>query len=97
MHASVRVILTDDGGRAAPIETTTVNLSTSGALLASRPGLGDGPWRIQLFLPGEASPLTCTAELARRTGDQIGVAFADVSDADLLRLDNAVTGYGRSA
>jgi hypothetical protein len=35
--------------------------------------------------------LTCTAPLARRTQTQFGIAFAEVTDADLLRLDTAIS------
>ena len=78
-------------GTAARIETAAVDVSMGGALLENRPGLGDGPWALELHLPDDAAPLKCTATLARRTQTQFGIAFADVSDADLLRLDTAIT------
>jgi methyl-accepting chemotaxis protein len=91
VQTPVRALLAGaDGG--APVETETLNLSVSGALLGDRPGLGDGPWRLQLFLPGEDEPVSCTATLARRTPDGFGVAFGPLADADLLRLDRMVSG-----
>jgi methyl-accepting chemotaxis protein/sensor domain CHASE-containing protein len=93
VQTPVRAVLIGPGGAAVPIETETVNLSVSGALLRERPGLGDGPWQLQLFLPGEAEPVCCPATLARRTPEGFGVAFGRLSDADLLRLDRTVGGF----
>ena len=90
LDASVRAVL-QAAGTAARIETAAVDVSMGGALLEHRPGLGDGPWALELYLPDDAAPLTCTATLARRTQTQFGIAFADVTDADLLRLDTAIT------
>jgi methyl-accepting chemotaxis protein len=95
LETSVRAVLVGDDGRAAPVETVTVDLSMGGALLKSHPALGAGPWQLQLFLPGDPAPLRCTATLARETSAGVGVAFADVRDADLLRLDHAITSLGR--
>ena len=93
VQTPARALLAGADGNGAPVETETVNLSVSGALLRERPGLGDGPWRLQLFLPDEAEPVSCTATLARRTPEGFGVAFGLLSDADLLRLDRTVAGY----
>ncbi len=90
LDASVRAVL-QAAGTAARIETAAVDVSMGGALLENRPGLGDGPWALELYLPDDAAPLKCTATLARRTQTQFGIAFADVTDADLLRLDTAIT------
>lgn len=75
---------------AGPIETVTANLSLVGALLKREPGLGTGPWQIELFLPGESTPVRGTASLARHSADHLGVAFADIEDADLIRIKKAV-------
>jgi len=93
VQTPVRAVLVGAGGNAVPVETETVNLSVSGALLRDRSGLGDGPWQLQLFLPGASEPVSCTATLARRTPEGFGVAFGRLSDADLLRLDRTVAGY----
>jgi hypothetical protein len=75
---------------ARPVETVTVDLSLGGALFEYRPGIGDGPWQIELHLPGEAEPVRCLAVLVRRAGGHLGVAFGEVTDADLLRLDAVI-------
>jgi hypothetical protein len=49
------------------------------------------PW------PGAPEPVCCAAQLARVVGDHIGVAFTGVSDADLLRLDTAVSRIARAS
>jgi hypothetical protein len=95
LETSVRAVLVGDDGRAAPVETVTIDLSMGGALLKSHPALGGGPWQLQLFLPGGAEPVCCAATLARETSAGVGVAFVDVRDADLLRLDQAITSLGR--
>jgi methyl-accepting chemotaxis protein len=93
MQTPVRAVLVGAGGGAVPIETETLNLSVTGALLRERQGLGDGPWQLQLFVPGEPEPISCVATLARRTAEGFGVAFGRLSDADLLRLDRTVAGH----
>jgi methyl-accepting chemotaxis protein len=90
LRAPVRAILLAADGAARPVETATMDLSLGGALLENRPGIGDGPWQIELFLPGEAEPVRCLAVLVRRAGGHLGVAFGEVGDADLLRLDSAI-------
>jgi methyl-accepting chemotaxis protein len=93
VNTPVRAVLVGAGGNAIPVETETLNLSISGALLREQPGLGDGPWQLQLFLPDDAAPVSCTATLARRTPRGFGVAFGRLSDTDLLRLDRTVAGH----
>jgi methyl-accepting chemotaxis protein len=85
----VRAVL--HSGAGARIETVALDVSMGGALFEGRPGLGEGPWQLELYLPGEPTPMACSAMLARRTGSNFGVSFADVADADLLRLDTAIT------
>ena len=90
LETPVRVALLADDLSGAPIETVTANLSVVGALLKRQPGLGNGPWRIELFLPGEPTPVRCTASLARHSADHLGVAFADIEDPDLIRIEKAL-------
>ena len=77
-------------GPTRAIETVTIDLSLGGALLENRPGIGDGPWQMELSLPGEADPVRCLAVRVRLAGGHVGVAFGEVGDADLLRLDAAI-------
>jgi hypothetical protein len=90
LEMPVRASLLADNVPADPIETVTANLSVLGALLSRQPGLGEGPWQIELFLPGEATPVRATAVLVRHTARHLGVAFAELTDADLTRLEKAI-------
>ncbi len=77
-------------GRAKPVDTVTVDVSAAGALLEDRDGLGEGPWRLELSLPGDARPVSCSATLARRSPGRVGIVFGELDDADLTRLDAAL-------
>jgi hypothetical protein len=90
VRAPVRALLLAADGVARPVETATIDLSLGGALLEHRPALGEGPWQIELSLPGETDPVRCLAVLVRRAGGHLGVAFGEVGDADLLRLDATI-------
>lgn len=92
IETTMRAVLMAGGADATPVETVTVNISTSGALLRAVPGLGDGPWQIELFLPGQSTPVRASATLAPRTEGHVGVAFGDVTAADATRLENVVVG-----
>ena len=85
----VRAVLVS--GERRPVETVTVNLSTTGALLERTPGLGRGPWQIQVFLPDSDDPVCCGAVLKRETDSHCGVEFDHVSDRDHHRLHTFVT------
>ena len=74
------------GTSTEPVQTTTVNMSTSGALIKRVPGLGDGPWRLALTVADGGEPLHCTATLARETAGEVGIAFSGFSDDDFMRL-----------
>jgi methyl-accepting chemotaxis protein len=87
----VKVLATRlSGDSSEPIETVSANLSTSGALIERVPRLGDGPWRLELFLSEEHDPIRCTAALARDTADHVGVAFSEFSDDDFMLLGGIV-------
>ncbi|MEA2145561.1 MAG: hypothetical protein QOG59_1148 [Solirubrobacteraceae bacterium] len=73
-----------------PIETVTANLSTSGALVKRVPTLGDGPWKLELFLTEDHDPIRCTAALARETPGHAGIAFSEFSDDDFMLLGRVV-------
>ncbi len=90
LRAPVRAVPLAADGPARPVETATIDLSLGGALLENRPGIGEGPWQIELFLPGDPDPMRCLAVLVRRAGGHLGVAFGEVGDDDLLRLDAAI-------
>jgi methyl-accepting chemotaxis protein len=90
LRAPVRATPLAAGAPARAIETMTIDLSLGGALLENRPGIGDGPWQMELSLPGEADPVRCLAVRVRLAGGHVGVAFGEVGDADLLRLDAAI-------
>ena len=83
------------GATAVPVQTATVDLSIGGALLKRCPGLGDGPWRIELSLAGDPAPVCCTASLARQTPKHCGVRFDDMQDADRQRLADAIAEHSQ--
>jgi hypothetical protein len=78
------------------VATVTANLSMGGALLTRRPGLGNGPrWQIELSLPGDPLPVRCEAVLARNTPTHAGVKFANMQEADQLRLAGVLAEHQR--
>jgi hypothetical protein len=88
--------IASDGQAGEPTATVTSNLSMGGALLLRRPGLGEGPrWRIELFLPGDPEHVHCDAELARATPSHCGVRFANMVEADQLRIAALLAGLRR--
>ncbi len=95
LRATVRAVLLAADGPARPVDTATIDLSLGGALLERRPEIGEGPWQIELLLPGDPDPVRCLAVLVRRAGGHLGVAFGEVGDADLLRLDAAIARHRR--
>ena len=97
IETTVRAVLLAHADNASPVETVTSDLSTTGALVKRVPALKDGPWQIQLFLPGDGTPVRCSATLARQTSTHLGVIFADLTASDQARLDKAIAGHHRSA
>ncbi len=76
-----------DGTATEPVETVTVNLSLGGALIAARPGMGDGPdWRFEVRSSAESPVLAARATLVRRTPTGLAVALSEMSESDRLRL-----------
>ncbi len=87
----VRATLTGARGpNAFCVETATVDLSICGALLERCPGLGPGPWQIELHLPDDPAPVSVSAVLARCTHDHVAVTFAALRDVDVLRLAGTI-------
>ncbi len=69
------------------IETFTLNLSPSGALLRYRAGLADHrAFAIELFFGADPRPVRCRAVYARRTDDGIGVEFRHLEQDAKTRL-----------
>ena len=87
--------LARSGSGAEPVPTALIDLSVSGALLEARPGLGEGPWQLQLFLPGDRTPVCTAATLARETEGGIGVAFGHLSDGDRNRIEAVILVHSR--
>jgi hypothetical protein len=83
-------VATGPGADQSAIQTITDNLSLRGAQLARHPGLGNGPWKIELQLPNDLIPVHCGASLVRRTKSHLGIRFIEISDADLIRLAGAL-------
>jgi hypothetical protein len=75
----------------AAVESVTSNISSSGALVERRPGLGDGPdFKLELFLGGDPAPIRCGAELARFTPTHLGIKFTDMQEADRVRVGGVI-------
>lgn len=75
-------------GDTAPVATTTVDLSATGALLASRTlGAPDDALHIRIELPGDHPAVTATAVIVRVTERGTAVRFSplDSDSAGLLR------------
>lgn len=85
LATAVRAVLAGENG-ASSIETSTIDVSIGGALVERVPGLGDGPWQLELFLPGEADPVRCDAELVRGSAQHLALRFTGLSRADRVRL-----------
>jgi len=95
-HARLATLDSDGGADGPPTDTVTANLSSSGALIALRPGIGAGPrFAIQLFFGRERTAVRCEASLARRTATHIGVGFTRIEDADRVRLNEILAEYER--
>jgi hypothetical protein len=75
------------------VETVTVDLSIGGALLTRRPGLGHGPWRMELFLPDDTIAVRCAAVLARQTPNHLAIKFSEIPAADLVRLAGVIADH----
>jgi hypothetical protein len=77
----------EDPGR-APVNTTSRDLSITGALLKRTAGLGTGRvWKVELLVAGDEPPISCGAVVARRTPTHVGVAFTDLDASGHARLD----------
>jgi hypothetical protein len=84
--APVRVTMLD-GTAEHTIATVTSNLSIGGVMLARRPGLAKGhSCRLELRLPSDPSPLSVGGTVARATPTHFGIAFADLTEIDRLRV-----------
>lgn len=69
------------------IETTTENVSLTGALVEHRPGLDEATdFRLELALRADLAPIRCRAAVARRTPTHIGVMFTEMQATDRARL-----------
>ncbi len=94
MHTPVRAAPAASRSASAPaIDTVTVNLSMCGALLKRRPGLDRGPWQIELSLPDDGTPVSCSAMFVRQTRRHLAIKFGEIPDADLVRLAGAIADH----
>ena len=95
-HAQLST-LDEQGNAVGPTtDTVTANLSSSGALIALRPGIGDATrFAVQFFFGRERTPVRCDAALARRTATHIGVGFTHIEDADRQRLAEILADFER--
>ena len=77
----------------AAIETFTLDLSVSGALLRYRPQLLEHErYMIELFLAAEQRPVCCQATRVRQTREGIAVHFGVLDESDRTRLVTVIAG-----
>ncbi len=82
------------GTQPDPIDTFTLNLSASGALLRHRPQFADHRrYRVELFFAADPQPIRCEAVQARETPDGIGVEFEHLQDPDQARLSERLAAH----
>jgi hypothetical protein len=76
-------------------QTTTANVSSSGALIERRDHLATArQLRLELFLRDGDAPLCCEAFVARETPTHLGVHFTTMAEQDRIRLGVALLRHG---
>jgi PAS domain S-box-containing protein len=82
------------GTQPEPIDTFTLNLSASGALLRQRPQFAQHRrYRVELFFAADPQPICCEAVQARETADGIGVEFEHLQETDQARLSERIAAH----
>jgi PilZ domain len=94
LAAAARLCL--PGQEDAAIETTTADVSITGALIERRPGLGTQELALELRF-GPDSAVSCTAQPVRETPTHIGVKFVDMPPEDRARLAGIIFRHQRAA
>jgi len=76
---------------AAPLQTTSLNVSTTGMLVRDPDALPLGAGvRVELQLDAEGPPLTVTGRIVREVSDEKGICIDDISRTDQDRLSRYV-------
>ena len=83
-------------GETAWIDSATANVSLSGALVQRAPGLKLGSrFKLELFVADPGPPITCEAQRARHTHNQIGLRFTGITESDRVRLAGIIFRHQR--
>ena len=74
----------------APLETTSLNVSTTGVLVRAELPLGTQV-RVELALEAAEPPLVLTGRIVREERDERGICIEDISRPDQNRLNRFIT------
>jgi hypothetical protein len=92
--ATRAIVTPDPDGAAGQVETTTVNVSISGALLRRQPRLAEVTrFAIDLYFGLDPTPVQRHATLVRSTLDSVAVHFDETADGDKQRLGEFLAGH----
>jgi len=86
-----------EGDQDAAIETTTADISITGALVARRSGLETAELAMELRFSHDPAPISCHAKPVRQTATHIGLKFVDMPEADRARLAGIIFRFQRAA
>jgi hypothetical protein len=75
---------------AAPLKTTSLNVSTTGVLVRAELPLG-ARVRVELTLEAAEPPIALTGRIVREERDEKGICIEDISRPDQNRLDRFIT------
>jgi hypothetical protein len=92
VSALARMFLPDSADDGEFVETPLANVSTSGLLVARRPGLDErAQFRLELLIDGDAQPIRCDVVVARKTPTHLGMRLVDIDEADRERLASMIS------
>ena len=85
LGALARISARNDRGE--DVEATATNVSVGGVLIERPVGLPEGPdFQLELELEHDPEPIRCRATIVRATPTHVALKFADIADADRVRL-----------
>lgn len=87
IEAVARLFLTDPAGDREYVETPLADLSISGMRVERHPSLDvETRCRLELYIGARSTPISCDAEVARRTPTHVGMKFAGLAGGDQALL-----------
>lgn len=95
--AVARMFTLHSTGEGEHFETPLADLSVSGMRVEQHASLGGAArYRLELYIGGAQTPLSCAAEVARRTPTHVGLKFIDLQEGDRALLDAIVRAHAAS-